>query len=238
MLVKKEQLPKEYQEIWDELVMPVDTNISFSSVILSDENKYKYDQFIREQKYKDTLIKYGLYPMNRILLYGASGTGKTYSLKALSNLLQYTMVYIDIAKSLTDGNVAENIANIFKLGNYIAEHYEGCIILLDECDSIAWNRDSDNSESGTIRRATNSIFQYVDQMHKNVVFAAATNMLHRLDAAFERRFNLKLEFRRPELDIDNIIKHFLFNKFRLIDDVDSTVREIVKKRAKQYYNKR
>lgn len=229
----KSDLPKEYQELWDELIMPVDTNISFDSVILSDENKEKYKEFIKEQQYRDVLYEYGLEPMNRLLLYGASGTGKTFSLKALSNLLDYTMVYVDIAKALTDGNVAKNISNIFKLGNYIAEHYDGAIIFLDECDAVAWNRDG-GGDGGVLRRATNSIFQGLDQMSHHAVFAAATNMLHRLDPAFERRFNLKMAFRRPSLDIDECIKHFIYPKFIINDDVDETVREIVKRRAKQY----
>ena len=229
----KSDLPKEYQELWDELIMPVDTNISFDSVILSDENKEKYKAFIKEQQYRDVLYEYGLEPMNRLLLYGASGTGKTFSLKALSNLLDYTMVYVDIAKALTDGNVAKNISNIFKLGNYIAEHYDGAIIFLDECDAVAWNRDG-GGDGGVLRRATNSIFLGLDQMSHHAVFAAATNMLHRLDPAFERRFNLKMAFRRPSLDIDECIKHFIYPKFIINDDVDETVREIVKRRAKQY----
>lgn len=233
-IVKKEQLPLEYQVLWDELIMPVDTDITFDRVILSDENKEKYKALMKEQFYREKLHDYGLEPINRLLLYGASGTGKTFSLKALSNKLQYTMVYVDIAKSLTDGNVSQNIANIFKLGNYIAEHYDGCIIFLDECDSIAWNRDAGTAESGVVRRATNTIFQHLDQMSPNAIFASATNMLHRLDAAFERRFNIKMEFRRPQLDLDETINHFMFNKFELVDDVDPNVREIIKKRAKQY----
>lgn len=230
---KRSDLPKEYQELWDELIMPVDTNISFDSVILSEENQAKYKAFIKEQQYRDQLYEYGLEPMNRLLLYGASGTGKTFSLKALSNLLDYTMVYVDIAKALTDGNVAMNISNIFKLGNYIAENFDGAIIFLDECDAVAWNRDG-GGDGGVLRRATNSIFQGLDQMSHHAIFASATNMLHRLDPAFERRFNLKLEFRRPSLDIDECIKHFIYQKFIVNDDVDETVREIVKRRAKQY----
>ena len=229
--LKKENLPKEYQEIWDNLIMPVDTNISFDSVILSDENKEKYKAFIKEQQYRDVLYEYGLEPMNRILLYGASGTGKTYSIKALSNLLGYTMLYVDISKALSDGSIAQNISDIFKLGNYLGN----CILFFDECDAICWNRDAGvNADSGVIRRATNSIFQQLDQMNTTNVFASATNMLHRLDPAFERRFNLKLEFRRPSLDIDECIKHFIYPKFIINDDVDETVREIVKRRAKQY----
>lgn len=233
-VVKKEQLPIEYQALWDELIMDVDTSTTFDKVILTEEQTQKYNAIIKEQFYRDKLIEYGLYPMNRILLYGASGTGKTYSLKALSNKLQYTMIYVDIAKSLTNGNVSDNISNLFKLGNYIAAHYDGCILFLDECDSIAWNRDSGTADSGVVRRATNSIFQHLDQMHQNCIFASATNMLHRLDAAFERRFNLKIEFRRPPQDMDFIIKKFMFKQFELVDDVDTNVRQIVKKRAKDY----
>lgn len=230
----KQELPLEYQKLWDELIMDVDTNISFDSVILSEENRNKYQQFIKEYEYRDRLLSYGLEPANRLLLYGASGTGKTYSLKALSNLLNVTMIYVDIAKSLSEGNVARNISNIFKLGNYIAESYGGVIIFLDECDAVAWNRDANvSAESGNLRRATNSIFQGLDQMNHNAIFASATNMLHRLDAAFERRFNFKMQFRRPNSDLDSDIKHFLYPKFILNDDVDETVREIVKRRAKQ-----
>lgn len=232
--VKREELPREYQEIWDELIMEVDTNISFDDVILSEDNKSKYNALIKEQLYKEKLREYGLQSMNRLLLYGASGTGKTYSLKALSNKLDYTMIYIDIAKALTNADVAMNISNVFKLANYIAAHYGGAVLLMDECDAVAVNRDSNSPESGTIRRATNSIFQYVDQMNPDIIFCAATNMLHRLDAAFERRFNLKLEFRRPQQDLDESIHHFMHNKFIYIDDVNENIREIVKKRAKQY----
>ena len=227
--VSREDLPAEYREIWDNLLMPVDTNISLDSVILTDENKAKIQAFIKETEYRDKLYEYGLEPMNRLLFYGASGTGKTFLSKALSNHLGYTMLYVDIAKSLTDGNVAKNISDVFKLGNYLGHS----IIFFDECDSIAWNRDSNNADSGTVRRATNSIFQYLDQMNHSNIFISCTNMLHRLDAAFERRFNMKLEFRRPSLDIDKCIEHFMFKKFILQDDVTETVRDIVKRRVKQ-----
>lgn len=214
----------------NEFLMQVDTNIELSSVILSDENKDKISLFLNETKNREKLLYYGLSPMNRLLFYGASGTGKTFLAKALCNTLNYKMLYIDIAKALTDNSVAQNMASIFK----IAESTKNCIIFLDECDSITMSRyNSDYSDTAQVRRATNSLFQQLDQMDTSNIFIAATNLLFKIDPAFERRMNMKLEFRRPELDIKDAIRHFMFNQFSIIDDVDDTTESIVARRASQ-----
>lgn len=217
------------------LLMKVDTDITLESVILSDANKRKIQDFLNETKYRDKLLSYRLQPMNRLLFYGDSGCGKTYLSKALSNHLKYTMCYIDIANAISSGAVAENISDIFAYANEKKE----CIIFLDECDSIAWNRDTDkNSDGGTIRRATNSLFQQMDQMDPSNIIIAATNMLHRLDAAFERRFNMKLEFRRPDENLDSIFLKFLYRDlgFKIIHDLDQTTKNVIeKKMCTSYY---
>lgn len=206
------------------LLMHVDTHITLDKVILSDENKHKIDTFVKENKEYRKLVRYGLQPMNRLLFYGDSGTGKTFLGKALSNYLDYRMLYIDIAASLSGGDVADNLHTIFEYANLKEE----CLIFLDECDSIAWNRDAKSAEGGLVRRATNSLFQLMDQMKPNVVIICATNLLHRLDPAFERRFNMKMEFRRPKTNLTEDIKFFLFPQFTL--DID-TKDEVIEKRA-------
>ena len=211
------------------LLMDVDTNISLDRVILSDENKAKLKQFISENAHRKELLKYGLRPTNRILCYGASGCGKTFMGKALSNTLGYTMLYVDIAESLSQGKVAINLSNIFKLANV-----GGCMIFLDECDSIGWNRDAKNAESGDLRRATNSLFQLMDQLNPDSMIIAATNMLNRLDPAFERRFDIKMEFRRPSLDLIKSIQHFKKPEFGIIYDVDDDTLGVIKNRLKNY----
>lgn len=206
--------------VYRDLIMPVDTNITLDSVILAPENKVMVDEFVLEQENKEKLIKYGLQPMNRLLFYGASGCGKTYLGKALSNHLGYTLLYVDIAQALSKGNVADNLSNVFKLAN--TGKY---MIFLDECDSIAWNRDADDAEGGNVRRATNSLFQFMDQMNPDVIIVCATNMLKRLDPAFERRFNLKMEFRRPSEDLKATVKKFLKPGFNLVIDREDRITE-------------
>lgn len=225
------KLTAEEKELYKDLIQDVDNNIDINSVILSDENRQKLKEFLNEYSFRDQLLSYGLNPVNRLLFYGASGTGKTYLTKALSNYMKYSMLYVDIAKSLSEDTVAMNISNIFKIAN----KYGKCIIFFDECDSIAWSRDSKSAEGGMVRRATNSLFQQLDQMNKTNIFVSATNMLHRLDPAFERRFDMKFEFRRPDKEIRDVVKKFLFKDFSLNIDVSGDDEQIVKRRSTLSY---
>lgn len=226
-----DKLNKEEKESYSNLIMPVETNINIGSVILSDENKKKISEFLNEYKHREKLLKYGLKPINRILMYGASGTGKTYLSKALSNYMNYSMLYVDIAQALSTGNVATNMADIFKIAN----KYGNCVIFFDECDSIAWRRDSNTAESGTVRRATNSLFQELDQMNYSNIFISATNMLKRLDPAFERRFDMKMEFRKPDKPVEEIIEKFLFKEFKLKMDVPTEQIQIIQRKLRLSY---
>ena len=222
------------KDLYGDMIMDVDTNLKYEHVILSEENQTKVDELRQEMKYAREFEVYGLKPMNKLLFYGASGTGKTLLAKALSNELDYYMLYVDIGRALSNGDVSRAIADIFTLAN----KYGNCIVFFDECDSVAVSRDNNNSDAGPIRRATNTIFQYLDQMNPTNIFVAATNMLHRLDAAFENRFNLKLEFRRPELKIEETAARFIRDagsRFELVGSMDEINKATVDKRCTLSY---
>jgi AAA+ superfamily predicted ATPase len=201
-------------DTYNELTMEADLNVRMSQVVLSDINTRKYKEFINDLNNRDRLRQYGLEPMTRILSYGASGTGKTLSAKALANELNYTMLMIDIAKALAQGNASSSISRVFTLANKM----KYCVIFFDEVDAIAWNRDQSSGETGDVRRATNSLFQYLDQIDKTNLFIACTNMLKRLDAAFVRRFDLRLEFTKPELEPVEALLKFVRPEFTVVDD--------------------
>jgi len=226
-----DELSSEMKDIYNQLIMQPKGAIHLDDVILSDENRHKLDQFVMELQHADKLRKHGLEPMSRILSYGATGTGKTLSAKALAYDLDYTMLMVDISQALAQGAAADSIAKVFRLANEL----KYCLIFFDEVDAIAWNRDASSGDGGDIRRATNSLFQYMDQMDDTNLFIACTNMLPRLDAAFERRFDLKLEFNRPELHIRDAVQRFITGHFRLVDDADSVTESIVQKRMRLSY---
>lgn len=226
-----DELSTELRDVYNQLIMSPKGLVHLDEVILSAENRKKLNEFVRELQHADELRRHGLEPMSRILSYGASGTGKTLSAKALAYDLDYTMLMVDISQALAQGNAADSIAKVFKL----AEELKYCLIFFDEVDAIAWNRDGASGDGGDIRRATNSLFQYMDQMDATNLFIACTNMLPRLDAAFERRFDFKLEFTRPELHIREAVKRFIPERFNLIDDSSEVTESIVQKRMRLSY---
>lgn len=225
-------LSKDMQDVYSMYCMSTDTSVSLDSVILSYKNRKKLDEFLTESKYKEEFLKHGLKPINRILMYGASGTGKTYLTTALANYLGYELLAIDISNALAAGVASKALSDVFALANEI----EDAIIFLDECDAICWARDDkDNDDTGEIRRANNTLFQLLDRLNPRCLFVSATNLYRNLDPAFVRRFNVKMEFDRPSSEsIDPAIKKFLHPDFTYEKNMKQEVKDIVLKQVDDY----
>lgn len=226
-------LPENLQDVYTRYCLPDDlSGLTIDSVILSEENRHKLDEFLVETQYKQKFMKYGLKPVNRIINYGASGTGKTFMTKCLAAHFGYELLSIDIANALSTGAAAVALEDIFKLGNYIGK----AIIFLDECDAIARDR-SDKSvpEDPNVRRANNALFQLLDRMNPECVFVSATNLYNELDPAFVRRFNVKMRFDRPPLEnLEESIRKFMIKGFTLKCDMDTSIKDIILLHAENY----
>ena len=226
-------LPEDLQNTYVRYCLPDDlSGLTMDSVILSEENRHKVDEFLIETEYKEKFMKYGLKPVNRIINYGASGTGKTFMTKCLAATFKYELLAIDIANALSTGNAAVALEDVFELGNYIGK----AIIFLDECDAIARDR-SDKSvpEDPNVRRANNALFQLLDRMNPECVFIAATNLYKELDPAFVRRFNVKMRFDLPPLDnLEKTIEKFMHKDFTLMTDMDTGIKDIILWHARDY----
>lgn len=228
-----DSLPEELRTSYNRYCLPDDlSNLTIDSVILSDENKRKIDEFLIETEYKQKFIKYGLKPVNRIINYGASGTGKTFLTKCLAAHLGYELLAIDIANALSTGNAPVALEEIFTIGNRIGK----AIIFLDECDAIARDRaDKSVPEDPNVRRANNALFQLLDRMNPDCIFIAATNLYTELDPAFVRRFNVKMKFDRPPLDnLEDTIRKFMLPAFSLTMDMDENIKSIILWHARNY----
>lgn len=226
-------LSEDLQDIYTRYCLPDDlTGLTMDSVILSDENRGKINDFLVETKYKDKFMKYGLKPVNRILNYGASGTGKTFLTKCLAAHFNYELLSINIANALSTGNAPSALEDVFKLGNEIGK----AIIFLDECDAIARDRSNKSiPEDPGVRRAINVLFQLLDRMNPECIFVSATNLYKELDSAFVRRFNVQMEFQIPPLDnLSETINKFMLPAFTLVEDMETDIKEILLYHARDY----
>lgn len=230
---RKQQLSDPMKAIYQMYIMEYNKSIGLDKVILSAENRDKISRLLRETENRDIFREYGLNPINRVLLSGRSGTGKTFTTQIIANHLGYTLLTVDIGTALSQGNICENVSEIFAL----ADELSNCIIFFDECDTVAWAREENHgNEASLLRRATNTIFQKLDTMSSSNMFFAATNMHDRIDAAFKRRFNISLVFEGPDLDLKSCIKQFMSSKFEFVDDCESSLSTIVERRIKESRN--
>ena len=227
-------LTGEYLDIYNRYCIPVTDKVVLDNVILSDENSKKLKEFLTEYSNRYKFKNFGMTTMNKLLFYGATGTGKTYLAKAISNHFSLPMLQIDVSK-LPESNLALALTEIFQLSRVLGS----AVIFLDECDSICWARDDvNNQDSASVRRANNTLFQLLNELDTDSIFISATNLYDNLDVAFVRRFDLKFRFIAPTIDrFDEAVEKFVDkSRFKYISDMDEHVKEIVNYQVQRSLN--
>ena len=157
----------------------------------------------KEYAAKERLNKYNLYPKRKILLYGASGCGKTLSAERIAwNLgLPLLKVRFDSLISSYFGESASNLRLVFE---YCKK--EPVVLLLDECDFIAKSRII-NQDVGEVPRIVNMLLTLLDEYDAPGLVIATTNLKVSLDEALFRRFDDVIEIPSPSSDeIEKILK--------------------------------
>lgn len=221
------------RETYTRHCIKVDKKVWLENVILSAENQKKIQDFMKEQRNAEKLRAAGFEPVNRLLLYGASGTGKTYMSQAIANELGIPMLHIDVSQFTAD-RMAAGITDIFELADELGR----VLIFLDECDSICWARDDgSNEDSAAVRRANNVLFQKLDQMKKGHVFISATNLYDKLDPAFRRRFNIEMKFIAPRIrDFGAAVAIFVDQRFKYEKNMPEQARVVVNHESENYHD--
>jgi SpoVK/Ycf46/Vps4 family AAA+-type ATPase len=164
------------------------SNISSKDVILSEKNMNIFNEIKSNYHYRDIFLKNGLQNETKVLLFGPPGTGKTSFAYALAGDLGMPIlhVYIDTLISSYLGETGKNIRSIFQ--EAAKTH---CILLLDEFDAIAKQRD-DMQELGELKRVVTVLLQNIDEFAADNILIAATNHEHLLDKAIWRRFDYQI----------------------------------------------
>lgn len=180
----------------DDLLLQVDTYNDMTSLVLSQELKEKLDRVIKEYLKKETLSKYGLANRRKLLLYGASGTGKTMTASALAKEFNLPFFVVRTEKVVTKfmGETGQKLGRIFDFINEVPAVY-----LFDEFDAIGSQRGMDN-EVGEQRRILNTFLQLLERDDSDSFIIAATNSIESIDKAMFRRFDDVIEYKLPDTE--------------------------------------
>jgi len=150
--------------------------------------------------------------INKFLLEGVPGSGKTEAAKHIARLLDRTLFYVDFDCLIDSklGQTTKNIANVFAEINQIP-FSEKVVILFDEIDVIALDR-VNNNDVREMGRATSMILRELDRMtdlNKEIVIIATTNLFENFDKALVRRFDAVINFNRyDKLELIEVAEAF------------------------------
>ena len=178
----------------DDLFMVCDKRYRLKDLIVSADVKGKVERIIKEYIEQDKLHKYNLENRRKILLYGASGTGKTMTAEILAFELNLPFVVVRTDKVVTKfmGETGLKLGRVFDVISNMPAIY-----LFDEFDAIGTQRGLDN-EVGEQRRILNTFLQLLEHDHSASLIVAATNNFSALDKALFRRFDDTIEYCLPE----------------------------------------
>lgn len=166
---------------------------AFDSLVLSEERKKLILAFAESQvKHRDSFddVVKGKGRGIIMLLSGGPGIGKTLTAEVVAEQMRvpmYTMSAGDLGSSADD--VEENLTKLMSMvSNWNA------VLLLDECDVFLETRTASDLERNRIV----SIFLRTLEYYEGILFLT-TNRIANMDAAFESRIHLTLEY--PNLDV-------------------------------------
>lgn len=130
----------------------------------------------------------------RALFRGPSGTGKTLAARLLASSLELDLYRLDLA-SLVNKYIGETEKSLDRVLSRAEEL--GVILLLDEGDALLTQRTSvQTSNDRYANLETNFLLQRLETFEG--ILLVTTNAGDRIDAAFERRMDVVVDFRAPD----------------------------------------
>lgn len=197
--------------------------------ITKPDDDLSFDDLIGMQEAKDAIHRNLIYPMQNpesfrkykldaggfVLLYGPPGTGKTFFAKVTASAVSVPFINVDCT-ALVDsyiGKTAKNIDDLFlKVRQFVSEQDTPVIMFLDEIDSLAKSRGSNNK---TAEEAVPTLLRQLDGFgtdNSNISIIAATNIMEQIDSAVLSRFNNKIYVPLPDKDARRALFLFGLNK--------------------------
>ncbi len=178
---------------------------TLEDLILDEKLEKICNDFIEEHNRSELLATFGLEPRNRMLLVGPPGNGKTSLAEAIAEALSIPLIVVRY-ETLIGSYLGETSSRLKEVFDYCKTRK--CVLFFDEFDTIGKER-GDKHESGEIKRVVSSLLLQIDKLPSHVIVITASNHPELLDKAVWRRFQLRLELKKPtKKEIKQYIKVF------------------------------
>jgi SpoVK/Ycf46/Vps4 family AAA+-type ATPase len=186
----------------------IEPETSLEDVVLNEKTKETLQNLMKQvdKEVIGRLVEWGIKDKKsgidaRIIFYGYAGTGKTMTAYSLAKSLKRQVLAFDCSKilSMYVGESEKNVRKIFDTFYDLCEKTKSePILLLNEADQFLGARSSGNiTGSDQMHNQMQNIFLEQIENFKGMLIAT-TNLLENIDKAFSRRFNYKIEFKKPD----------------------------------------
>lgn len=185
----------------------VEPDTSLDDVVLNKKTQETLQNLMKQvdKEVMNRLVDWGIKDKKsgidaRIIFYGPPGTGKTMTAYSLAKSLKRQVLVFDCSKilSMYVGESEKNVRKIFDTFYELSTKTKTePILLLNEADQFLSSRSSGISSSADqMHNQMQNIFLEQIENFKGMLIAT-TNLLENIDKAFSRRFNYKIEFKKP-----------------------------------------
>ncbi len=186
---------------WEDLILMPHTSDLLEEVKL----RIKSSDEIRKLQTKSGSFARHIPPGQRVLLYGASGQGKTLTAALIGKMLNRDVYRVDLTGIVSKwvGETEKNLRALFDT----AERKDW-VLFIDEAEGLVGKRIDQSQSAGAqghyINQGITYILQRIEKFDGIVLFA--TNLSQNIDDAFKRRFDAHIYYKA--LDQERLLNFF------------------------------
>ena len=197
---------------------PEEIEMTLDDLVLTPDQENEIRKIGKAIEHRDYLAEIGLREIGKLLFVGPPGTGKTSVARSLAHSLDLPFVEVKLSMVTSQylGETSKNVDRTFE----VAKRLSPCILFMDEFDSVAKTRRSD--EHAALKRAVNTLLKSIDEIslvRDDVLLIGATNHPDQLDSAAWRRFDEIVNFPKPDAGMRRDIFRIITGPM-MIDDFD------------------
>jgi cell division protease FtsH len=219
-----------FSKISKKRVKTKEVDIKWNDVIGMEQAKIESLEIVKLIKDHARVKQIGGKMLRGLLMMGPPGCGKTYLAKAIAT--ESGVPFIAMSGSefieMYVGVGASRVRQLFKQAKMEAEEHGGCIIFIDEIDTLARRRTIDSGFGGQQEHNStqNQLLAEMDGLEttgRNIVVIGATNASEQaLDEAVLRpgRFDRKITVQKPDSVEREQLFHYYLNKIKYDKTMD------------------